>query len=315
MAQITLPEDILHGIVDKLAREPDIEFINSIPVNRAFCALRNLALVSTTLRDITQPRLFHTIFLCTAATSGSRSCASQQVDERISVLQYNPRLLDHTRRLCLSYIWGVVSPSTHDHNVRDCQRLLAYLLPRLRRLEVFMTEIWYFSASSKWDECWDEQTRKAISSCLTRSPLKTVEVRGWLGNLCFLSLLPASVTTLRVDQGGFKMSPADTTFKPKPKYFQTTVTPRISNLVSQHGLKLFRALSTLDLTVVHRRSLQLVAAQSMKTVLTFGPQTLTCLRLRYHFHNAQGRYCSQPCNTPADNLIVSLTREEVGRAS
>ncbi|KAH6904658.1 hypothetical protein BKA70DRAFT_1565635 [Coprinopsis sp. MPI-PUGE-AT-0042] len=272
----TLPTDVLYVVAGMLAGESDIVFVNQKPINASFDALRNLALTSLALRDISQPYLFYKLSIHTGKSS---SYDPEKVDERISVFQRNPQLLDYIRRFDLKFSRGDWLMSSHDTHLETCRRFLDYLLPHLQRLEVFTTEFQYLSVPWRWHQ-WGQKTQMAFSSCFARNPLKRVEIKGWDGELCFLTSLPASVHTLKIDRGAVEMSAgSETTLKLRPKTFQLDIAWRVPPFLSTNGLHLLMQLHTLDLWVVTHHSL--------KGVLGLAPQTLACLRLRYRPHSAE----------------------------
>ncbi|KAH6904659.1 hypothetical protein BKA70DRAFT_1565636 [Coprinopsis sp. MPI-PUGE-AT-0042] len=268
-----LPTDLLYVVADILAHDPDIAIVRGRPVNASFCALRNLALTSPVLRHISLPYLFHKL---TIHLGSHRSCAPENIDERISVFQRNLRLLDYTRHFHLMRSRHMTTPGAH---LEACQRLLDFILPRIRGLEVFTAEHRYFGSNGWWYQ-WGQRTRVALSSCFASNPLTRVEVKGWDGELCFLTSLPASVHTLKCDQGAIEMSPgSETTFKLRPKAFQLDISRRVPPVLLTHGLTLLKQLHTLYLGRVD--------VYPLKSVLDLVPQTLVCLGLSYHAYGVQ----------------------------
>ncbi|KAH6904662.1 hypothetical protein BKA70DRAFT_1565638 [Coprinopsis sp. MPI-PUGE-AT-0042] len=258
-----LPTEMLHKIAADLSGELSEKTLRQ--PSDACEALRNLALTSRCLRDISQPHLYHN--LSVSLDDGYNYVEWQE--RRIQVFRNNPRLLDYVQRFSLDFVFQDVD-GTHFEDNREC-------------FPVFCAQPW---------KRWNEATRRAINSCLANNPIQTVEIDDWEGPLEFLGCLPASVVTLKVISAMIDFDTDQTASIPplakgnqdgkdsapqlRPKELQLNACYGIPPFILKEGTRVLSQLHTLELIECRPTDL--------KPMLSLVPQTLVCLQLRYSFY-------------------------------
>ncbi|KAH6904665.1 hypothetical protein BKA70DRAFT_1431964 [Coprinopsis sp. MPI-PUGE-AT-0042] len=267
-----------------------------------------MALASLALRDISQPHLFHSVWVSVRGVmsdSEARECAVS----KISIFENNARLIDYIRHFNMLYQWDDWDSEYRDQDLHRgyCQQTLIFLLPRLTRLERFMTQSQSSTIELPWDYIWDEPVKKAVSSCIASNhALKTFEVRGWAGPVCFLQSLPVSLEKLKVIHVDIELKPIDgvdaasESIQARPKTFELGFALGMPTFVLAQGITFLSQLHTLELRSHESKNLNVLLGMVSKT--------LRCLKLHYWAHNTSGlrsRFLCL-CETPPSQRFISV---------
>ncbi|KAH6904663.1 hypothetical protein BKA70DRAFT_527973 [Coprinopsis sp. MPI-PUGE-AT-0042] len=208
----------------------------------------------------------------------------ERAEERMAIYQNNPRLFDSTQHFALSFE-RLIYDEEGDFEVPTevCQRTLAFFMPRLRRLQSFMTEA-HGSEELHWISTWNEVTRRAISSCIANNPgLQKFEARGWVGPVCFLKALPASLNSLIL-----KYTSIDNDSSVPSLDSRLRLRPRVLHLEPDWGAIppfILKEGGTV-LSQLHTLKMQMGSPKDVRVILGVVPQSLRCLSIRYWRHSS-----------------------------